>query len=29
MLIKDYYTIENVVKWEDGATLFHISLRAD
>ncbi len=29
MLIKDYYTIENVVKLEDGTTLFHISLRSD
>ena len=29
MLIKDYYTIKNVVKQEDGATLFHVSLRSD
>ncbi len=29
MLIKDYYTIENVSKQEDGAILFHISLRPD
>ena len=29
MLIKDYYTIKNVGKQEDGATLFHVSLRAD
>lgn len=29
MLIKDYYTIENVVKLEDGSTRFHIALRAD
>lgn len=29
MLIKDYYTIENVTKQEDGTTRFQISLRAD
>ena len=29
MLIKDYYTIENVSKQEDGSMLFQISLRAD
>lgn len=29
MLIKDYYTIENVSKLEDGAVRFDISLNAD
>lgn len=29
MLIKDYYTINEVLKQEDGATLFQISLRPD
>ncbi|MBO5250459.1 MAG: beta-hydroxyacyl-ACP dehydratase [Bacteroidaceae bacterium] len=29
MLIKDYYTINEVITREDGATLFQISLRPD
>ena len=29
MLIKDYYTIENVSKKDDGTTCFHICLRSD
>ena len=29
MLIKDYYTIENVSKKDDGTTCFHICLRPD
>ena len=29
MLIKDYYTIENVLKQEDGVVRFEISLNAD
>lgn len=29
MLIKDYYRIEDVVKLENGTTLFHISLLPD
>ena len=29
MLIKDYYTIENVLKQDDGIVRFNISLNAD
>ena len=29
MLIKDYYTIENVLKQDDGIVRFDISLNAD